>query len=78
MHLGPKVECLELFENLDTLYLQNNLFNELSDMSFQFNVKLTYLNLSHNTFTNLQKSLVHLDNLNFLDISFNKIGEFEA
>ena len=36
------------------------------------------LNLSHNKFIKLNGALSHLINLNFLDISFNSIEEFEV
>ena len=40
MDLGPKIEALELFENLECLFLDYNKFSEMTLNSFQFNVKL--------------------------------------
>lgn len=78
LELGPRVDCLDLFENLDTLYLQNNMFNELTQTTFQFNLRLRDLNLSHNKFIKLNGALSHLIYLNFLDISFNSIEDLDV
>ena len=78
MDLGPRVDCLDLFENLQTLYLHNNLLNEMTQTTFQFNMHLRDLNLSHNKFIRLNGALCHLMKLNFLDISFNSIEDLEV
>lgn len=61
LDLGPTVECLELFENLESLYLDMNKLQFLTINSFQFNVKLLNLNLSRNKIMKVHGSIKHLE-----------------
>lgn len=48
LSIGPKIENLEFFENLENIMLQHNSIRFITESSFQFNIKLQMLNLSHN------------------------------
>jgi len=40
LNIGPKVENLEFFENLETLFLQHNCIERIGTTAFQFNINL--------------------------------------
>ena len=40
LNIGPKVESLEFFENLETLFLQHNCIEQIGTTAFQFNINL--------------------------------------
>lgn len=74
LNIGPKIQNLEFFENLDSLYLQHNCLQEIGRYSLQFNLKLQILNLSHNKIK-IVEGLDQLKELVFLDLSFNQISK---
>lgn len=40
LNIGPTIQNLEFFENLENVFLQHNSISYLSSTSFQFNLKL--------------------------------------
>jgi Leucine-rich repeat (LRR) protein len=76
LNIGPNIQNLEFFENLENLLLQHNNFEEIGKNSLQFNLNLQMINLSHNKITKLQ-GLTHLNNLIYFNISHNLIEEFD-
>jgi len=70
LNIGPNIQNLEFFENLENLLLQQNCIEEIGKNSLQFNLNLQMLNLAHNRIQRLE-GLTHLDNLIFLNIGHN-------
>jgi len=70
LSIGPKIENLEFFENLENIMLQHNSIKYINESSFQFNVKLQMLNLSHNDIEEIV-GIDHLNDLVYLDLSSN-------
>ena len=70
--IGPHIQNLEQFRNVETIQLHNNLITEISGQSFQGNPKLQFIALQKNQITCIQ-NLVHLESLQFLDLSNNLI-----
>ncbi|KAL6626810.1 hypothetical protein ACP70R_030536 [Stipagrostis hirtigluma subsp. patula] len=69
--------ALRYLDNIESLNLSNNHIKGVipSWIWENWKVQLTYLNLSHNMFTSLEKppSLVAMTSLNFLDLSSNRL-----
>ena len=40
LNIGPRIENLEFFENLENVFLQHNCISSMSETSFQFNINL--------------------------------------
>ena len=68
--IGPLIQNLEAFQNVETIQLQSNLLTEISRDSFRQNLKLQFLALQRNKITRVE-NLNHLEFLQFLDISHN-------
>ena len=60
LNIGPKIENLEFFENLENIMLQHNKIRFITEASFQFNIKLQMLNLSNNELD----EIIGIDHLN--------------
>ena len=75
LNIGPKLQHLEFFENLETLFLQYNCIETIGANSLQFNINLQMLNLSNNKIKEIE-CLDHLSNLAFLDMSSNLIESY--
>ena len=60
LNIGPKIENLEFFENLENIMLQHNKIRFITEASFQFNIKLQMLNLSNNEID----EIIGIDHLN--------------
>ena len=68
------MDFLKPFWNLTDLYLDGNFVeNDLSPDILLNQTKLQPLHLSHMSLTNLTLKMGHMMNLNFLDLSYNKI-----
>lgn len=73
-NIGPEIQNLEMFTNLETLILSGNCIESIPAGALIKNTKLQFLSLSRNKLTEV-KHLAHLVNLQFLDISNNQIEE---
>ena len=49
--LGPLIQNLEPFRNVETIQLQNNLITEISRDSFRQNMKIQFIALQKNKIT---------------------------
>jgi len=74
LNIGPKLQNLEFFENLENLFIQHNNIETIGLHSLQFNTNLQILNLANNAITRVE-GVEHLTQLALLDLSFNKIEE---
>ena len=63
--------------NAEIVQLQNNLITEISPGSFQHNLKITFLSLQKNKILRIE-NLLHLENLEMLDLSNNEIEEVDT
>ena len=75
LDIGPKIENLEFFENLENLYLNNNNISRMGINSLQFNINIQSLNLSDNQIEIIE-GIDHLNNLANLNLSGNFIVEY--
>jgi hypothetical protein len=70
-----KIENLEIYQNLEELYLQRNFIKKIDN--FNHNLNLQVLSLNNNYIKTIQ-NLKFLKNLKILDISDNVIEDFSA
>ena len=77
MRIGPKIQNLDQFVNAEIVQLQNNLITEISPSSFQHTLKITFLSLQKNKIARIE-NLLHLENLEMLDLSNNEIEDVDA
>ena len=71
LDVGPTVENLELFEHLESLYLQHNKLTSIGQ-GLASNRSLVFLALHNNQLKRVE-GLKHLTRLAFLDLSNNEI-----
>lgn len=71
LDLGPKIENLEIFEHLESLYLHYNKIQEIG-RGLEMNKNIIFLSLHNNQIKKLE-GVKHLRHLAFLDISNNQI-----
>ena len=76
LDVGPKIENLEIFENLENLYLQYNKIAEIG-VGLLKNVNLIFLAMHNNQIKNVE-GLSHLKKLAYLDLSNNLIEDLPA
>jgi len=73
LDVGPVIDNLEIFEHLESLYLQYNKLSSIGKGLAQ-NVNLVFLALHNNQIKRIE-GLRHLKKLAFLDLSNNEIEE---
>jgi len=62
MRLGPTLQGLDLFVELETLHLAGNMIEEIAPDAFKHTLKLNFLVLEGNRISEIQ-GLKHLPNL---------------
>ena len=73
LDVGPNIDNLEIFEHLESLYLQYNKLSSIGKGLSQ-NVNLVFLALHNNQIKRIE-GLKHLKKLAFLDLSNNEIED---
>lgn len=77
LRLGPTLQGLEQFVELESLHLAGNFIEEIAPNAFEKNLKLNYLVLEGNRISEIT-GLKDLPDLQYVDLSNNDIEKIDA